>query len=160
MVPTSLFGDCVVGTLLVSEVKETQKSCLWTKKEGHLMFGCFVTTPFPFPNTIVSSSFSDHPFFSRLLHLWCLEMVFGMNFTCSVSVASSCFSFCGWLFECLDSVKSQWNGFSSLSSFVCYTWMSDTYSMICYRVIMLNEYCLINVIGCHRLFHKCNTKYW
>ena len=28
----------------------------------HPLVDCFVTTPFPFPTTIVSSSFSNHPF--------------------------------------------------------------------------------------------------
>ena len=46
----------------------------------HALVGCFVTTPFPFPTTIVSSSFSNHPFFSCPLHLGCLLIVLEMNF--------------------------------------------------------------------------------
>ena len=41
----------------------------------HALVGCFVTTPFPFPTTIVSSSFSNHPFFSRPLLHRSLEMI-------------------------------------------------------------------------------------
>ena len=62
----------------------------------HALVGCFVTTPFLFPTTIVSSSFSLHPFFSRPLLHACLEMIFGMNLMTPTSKSSSLLPF-QWL---------------------------------------------------------------
>ena len=65
----------------------------------HALVGCFVTTPFlfPFPTTIVSSSFSNHPFFSRPLLLACLEIIFGdVTLMASKNGSSSFFPF-HWL---------------------------------------------------------------
>ena len=61
----------------------------------HALVGCFVTTPFPFPfpTTIVSSSFPNHPFFSRLLLHGCLKMMLGMNLMALVIVLSSFFPY-------------------------------------------------------------------
>ena len=52
----------------------------------HALVGCFVTT-FPFPATFVSSSFSNHPFFSCPLHHGRLEIVFRMYLITLTSVS-------------------------------------------------------------------------
>ena len=58
----------------------------------HALVGCFLTTPLPFPTTIVSSSFSIHPFFSPIHHHGCL-ITFEMNLMTVTSVSSSFFTF-------------------------------------------------------------------
>ena len=54
---------------------------------------CDHSFSFPFPTTIVSSSFSNHPFFSRPLLHACLEILFWMHLMVPVSASFSFFSF-------------------------------------------------------------------
>ena len=60
---------------------------------------CDHSFSFPFPTTIVSPSFSTHPFFSRLLLHGCLKMMLGMNLMATTSISSSFF-----LFQCSQSI--------------------------------------------------------
>ena len=105
---------------------------------------CDHSFSFPFPATIVSSSFSIHPFFSRPLLHGCLDMIFWDQLMVSVIFHPLSSYSSGWWFECFNSVKSPWNSFSPFSLFVQCILLCNEYITVCSITIVKYEYCFMD----------------